>query len=276
MERTTPCNSTLSIPKILAQEYFSKPMHALARSYDLAAYDLVKLDIKGPALDLGCGNGAFGSVFCQIKGLDGLDLGMDLGPRNVRLASRRGSYKIVFQSDARSLPIRTAKIKFILCNGVLCCICPGHDLALLEVARVLETGGQFVMTVPTPNFAADLLLTRLFEHLGLHMLATLYSRRVNARNGIRKSGDLELWRKELERVGLKVEGYVHYFGGSEATWWGVLAMRPFQLFAILRYLPEFIQRLAATLTESLIRFVPRPIHPEEKNCVFLLIVARKV
>lgn len=251
-------------------------MHALARSYDLAAYDLVKLDIKRPALDLGCGNGAFASVFCRIKGLDGLDLGLDLNTKNVRLVKRRSLYKIAFQADSRALPIKTGTIRFIICNGVLCCISPGHDLALFEVARVLETGGQFAMTVPTPNFATALLLPRMFEHLGLHKLATLYCTRLNARNGIRKSGDLELWRKELERVGLKVEGYVHYFGESEATWWSVFAMRPFQLFTILRYLPEFIQRLGVTLTERLIRSVPRPIHPEEKNCVFLLIVAKKV
>ncbi len=265
-----------SISQILAQEYFSKPMHALARSCDLAAYNSVKLDIRKPALDLGCGNGGFASVFCLANGLHGIDLGTDLNSRGVQVARGRGLYSAVFQSDARALPIKTETIAFIICNGVLCTIDVGHDLALLEMARILRTDGQLVMTAPTPGYTSALLPTRLFERLGLHTLGALYSRKVNERNAHRKLEYLEWWQKELERAGLKVENYIHYFAGSEATWWSVLSMRPFQLFAIVRYLPGFIQRIATAFTERLTRSVPRSIQPEEQECGYLLIVARKL
>jgi SAM-dependent methyltransferase len=264
-----------SIPRVLAQEYFSKPMHALARSYDLAAHNLVKLDIRRPALDLGCGNGGFGSVFCSVNGLNGFDFGMDLDIRSVRLARRRGLYKIIFRSDVRTLPIKTETIEFILCSGVLCSIHPRYDLALLEIARILKSGGQLVLTLPTPGYTSALLPTRLFECLGLRKLAVLYSKQVNERNQHHKLEYLEWWQKELERAGLKIEEYVHYFAASEAAWWSILNMRPFQLFAVSRYLPGFIQRIAADFTERVTRAVPRSIQPSEQECGYLLISARK-
>jgi len=251
-------------------------MQALARSYDLAAYNLVKLDIRRPSLDLGCGNGGFGSVFCRVHGLHGFDFGMDLDNRSVRLARRRGLYKIIFRSDVRTLPIKTETIEFILCNGVLCSIHPRYDLALLEMARILKSGGQLVLTLPTPGYTSALLPTRLFEHLGLNTLAALYSRRINERNKHWRLEYLEWWQMELERAGLKIEEYVHYFAASEAAWWSILNMRPFHLFAIFRYVPGSMQRLAIALTERIVRSIPRPIQPRERECGYLLIVARKL
>jgi SAM-dependent methyltransferase len=268
--------SSTCASKILAQEYFSKPMHALFRSYDLAAYNSVNLGIAHPILDLGCGNGAFGSVFCRIHGFDGLDFGMDVSSKNVRLAQRRGHYKVVSQGDIRALPFKTGVIRSILCNAALCCVHPGYNLALQEIARILQTGGQLAMTIPTPRFTEILLPTRLFKGLGLHRLAALYARMVNHRNGHRTLEYLDVWWKELARAGLKVEHYTTYFSGSEATWWSLFAMRPFQLFAIIRYLPEFIQHFAVAFTARLIHSVPRSIHPPETEYGYLLIIARKL
>jgi hypothetical protein len=76
-------------------------------------------------------------------------------------------------------------------------------------------------------------------------------------------------------VGLKIEQHVYYFARSEAIWWSVLAMRPFQLFAVLRYLPKFVQRWSITLTERLTRSVPRAGNVNENEAGYLLITARK-
>lgn len=269
-----------SIFEVLAEEYYSKPGQGLAGLYDLVAFDLandlVSFDIRQPALDLGCGNGAFGSAFCRSLGFDGFDLGMDLKARDVREATRRGPYKFTLQSDARVIPIKTGTIRFILSHGVLCCIHPGHELALLEVARILETGGQFVMTVPTPGWTSALFPTRLFEFLGFQKLARFYSRKTDERNGHRVLQNLEAWRKDLESVDLKIESYIQFTTKSETAWWGVLNMRPFQVFAVFRYLPGFMQRLAVGITKRLLNYVSTLTHPDEKECGFLLIVARKV
>jgi SAM-dependent methyltransferase len=267
---------TDNIPRILAQEYFSKPMHALFRAFDLAAYDLIQLDIRPPVLDLGCGNGSFGSIFSRVHELNGLDFGLDLDFKGVRLANQRKEYYSVLQTDVRDLPIKSGSIGSVLSNGVLCCVRPGHDLALAEAARILTPGGQYLMTVPTPDFTANLLPKRLFERLGLRRLIVWYSNGMNKRNGHRTLQDFEKWRRELENVGLKVENHLHYFSASEAKWWSITAMRPFQLFAILRYLPRFIQRVAVSPTEWFVRHVAGHNHTQEQKYGYLLIAARKV
>jgi SAM-dependent methyltransferase len=264
------------LASILAREYFSKPMQALARAFELRAYDAVKLDFQHPALDLGCGTGAFGAVFCGYKGLDGLEFGAELTFKDLQQAKRRPLYKMTFQAEAQALPIKTGTLKFILCNGVLCCIYPGYDVALNEVARVLQTGGQFVMTVPTPRFTSALLPNRLFETLGFNSLAEWYCQRINARLGHRKLEDLASWRRQLALVGLRVENSEFYFTKSETTWWSVFATRPFQLFSLARYFPRSVQRLALIATTTLLRILPKPTHWGEDECGYLIVVAKKV
>jgi SAM-dependent methyltransferase len=261
--------------KILADEYFSKPAQALFRSYDLRSYDSVKLNIQSPVLDLGCGNGAFGSVFSRVYELGGLNLGLDLDFKGIQFARRRGLYDSLSSADIRALPINTESIGFVFSNSVLCCIHPGHELALAEVARILVPGGQFVMTVPTPEFTDNLVPKRLFDRLGLHRLSVWYSNGMNKRNGHRKLQGFEVWQKELEQVGFTVEDHLCYFVSSEAFWWSLMAMRPFQLCALFRYLPKIVQRTASLLTELLLRYVTSFNPSDYKNCGFLLIVATK-
>jgi trans-aconitate methyltransferase len=112
----------------LSKEYFAKPMHWLFRTFELIAYSKVNLDIRRPILDLGCGTGAFGQVFCNFKDLSQIDLGTDLNLRCVRLVSRRSVYALVFQSDARAIPIKTNASRFVLCNGTISTIEPCNSL----------------------------------------------------------------------------------------------------------------------------------------------------
>ena len=264
------------ISQIVAREYFAKPMHALFKFLELAAYDVTNVDISHPALDLGCGIGSFGSILCQFKGCGGFAIGSDLRIDNVRHSSRRrGTYRTVLQSDARALPIRTGTLKFVLCSCVLHGISPGYDLALSEIGRVLAPGGTLAMTVATPQFTTALLPTRWLNHLGLRELAGLYCRKVNDRNGHKTLADVSKWQQELERAGLEVEKLTHYFSGNEAAWWSVLAMRPFQLCAIFRYFPRYVQRIAVSMIRKLLQQVPSSVRLQGELSGFLLIIAKK-
>ncbi len=263
------------IIRIAAQEYFAKPMHALFKSLELAAYDLTNLDVSHPALDLGCGIGSFGSVFCEFKGLSGFEIGSDLRIHNVRQSSGRGTYRMVLQSDARALPIKTGTLKFILCSSVLHGISPGYDLALAEIGRVLAPGGRLGMSVATPRFTTALLANKWLNHLGFQRLAASYSRRTNVRNGHQALGYLTTWQQAIERVGLELERHIYYFSSNEAAWWSLLALRPVQIFATFRYLPYFMQRFTVCVIEKFIRNISAPVCSDEKDCGYLLIVAKK-
>jgi SAM-dependent methyltransferase len=260
-----------SIPRVLAQEYFSKPMHALARSYDLAA--------QRSTWGVGMGDSPLSSAASMglMDSTSGWILTTEASGWQGDGVSTRSFFDRMFEPcplKQRQLNLSSV-IEFILCSGVLCSIHPRYDLALLEIARILKSGGQLVLTLPTPGYTSALLPTRLFECLGLRKLAVLYSKQVNERNQHHKLEYLEWWQKELERAGLKIEEYVHYFAASEAAWWSILNMRPFQLFAVFRYLPRFIQRIATDFTERVTRAVPRSIQPAEQECGYLLISVRK-
>jgi SAM-dependent methyltransferase len=263
------------LSRLLAREFVAKPMHALFRSWDFAALHGARLDAGSPTLDFGCGDGSFGAVFCLSRGIARLDYGFDVRATSVRHARLRGAHGLVFRSDARSVPMGSASVRFVLCNGVLCCISPGHETALLEIARILTPGGQLLMTVPTPAFTDGLVPTRVLLRLGLRGLATRYVNAVNRRHGHQCLQGLSAWRAELERVGMQVEHHTHFLSPTQAAWWSILAMRPFQVFAVLRYVPQRLREWVARGLEWIIRRAPGSSPLRDGQGGYLLILARK-
>ena len=260
---------------IVSEQYFAKPMHAVFRADELAAYTAASLDLAHPMLDLGCGKGEFGAAFARLMGIRLIDFGMDLTPNYVRRANGTGLYGSVIRGDATRLPFGDESMGFVVSNGVLCCIPRSDRSPVDEIARVLRPGAQAVVTVPTPQFADLLAPSRWFRRVGLSSMGAWYGERSNLRHGHRRLESLEAWRHEFESAGLLIEDVVFFFTGEVATWWSILAMRPFQLLSALRFAPRGAQRGAAAVTRRCIDRMHSDVSRTGQGRGYMLLLARK-
>src|SRR4051794_4325433 len=75
---------------------------AMWRASELAA--LSGLKVRGPVLDIGCGNGMIASMIFT----DPVDVGIDLWPNRLTKALARGAYRAVRPANAAALPFGDA------------------------------------------------------------------------------------------------------------------------------------------------------------------------
>lgn len=103
-------------------------------------------------LDVGCGTGPYLRRLAPM-GLNGI--GLDISEEMLGEARRRGgNLHALVQGDARFLPFKPRSFEAVLMARVLSHI--GElDIALSEVARVLRSGGVFVLTDVHPNHAYE-------------------------------------------------------------------------------------------------------------------------
>ena len=120
-------------------------------------------------LDVGVGDGHFGSILFP----QGVDAGVDPSAESVEEARRRGVYGELRVASACALPYPDSAFRSVLSNCVLEHI-PDLDAALSEIARVLEPGGFFAFTVPSPNYERFLLGYSIPQALRLGALARAY------------------------------------------------------------------------------------------------------
>jgi SAM-dependent methyltransferase len=101
-------------------------------------------------LDIGCGEG---QVARRIAGLGAEVVGLDPAPSQLREARARGNGPHYVRARAEALPCRNGAF-----DAVLLCLALEHvdafDVAIHEVARVLENGGRFVLLLSHPLLQA--------------------------------------------------------------------------------------------------------------------------
>jgi SAM-dependent methyltransferase len=176
-----------------------------------------EIELPGPVLDLGCGDGHFASVTYDHP----LEIGLDPSEKPMREAQARGAYRLLVQADGASMPFKDGAFASALSNSVLEHI-PHLDDVLVELSRVLKPGAPFVFTVPNPGYEALLSVPDLLGKIRLRSLARAYqnwfmrmSRTVNLLN---EDG----WLQKLQVAGFHVEKTLRYFSPSalRALEWG--------------------------------------------------------
>src|SRR5512141_2542755 len=91
------------------------------------------LELPGPVLDLGCGDGHFTSVAFDHP----LDVGLDPWWEPLLEARSRSAYRMLVRSDGAKMPFEDGYFASVVSNSVLEHI-PHLDQVLVEVSRVIR------------------------------------------------------------------------------------------------------------------------------------------
>jgi SAM-dependent methyltransferase len=145
-ERRASHDEILAAFDELSDIYAHVPPLIMWRAWELAAYRHFQL--RGPVLDLGCGDGRF---FRRAWG-DALDVvGVDAEAGVVDAVGKTGLYREVLHASADSLPFDDASFASVFAN---CSVehMDELDSVLAEVARVLAPGGIFLLSVISDKF----------------------------------------------------------------------------------------------------------------------------
>ncbi len=166
------------------------------------------LDIVGPVLDIGSGDGHFASIAYDQP----ITVGIDLRSDELHEAAARGHevYHSVARADATALPFGDGTFETVISNCVIEHI-PDNATVLKEIARVLRPGGTFATTLPSEHFGEFLLGSTLLRQIGLPRQAHAYGRFFNQISHHHHIEPPCVWRDRLGAVGLEVVDEQYYF-----------------------------------------------------------------
>lgn len=176
--------------------------------------------IRRPILDVGCGEGIFGSI---VFGQNSLDVGLEIDDSLVEAASATGTYQQVVLGNGSEFPLNTGYFASVFSNSVIEHI-DELDSVLAEIARVLEPMGLFVATVPSSTLAEGLYFKRRLSSLGLTALANAYALAVNRKLHHVNLHNADGWRARLSNVGLDLIEATPYLGVLAVEAWDKLSV----------------------------------------------------
>jgi len=170
----------------------------------------------GRGLDLGCGDGLLTRIILQLVGKREL-VGIDPDPAELAQAEATGIYSALHRAGGATVPESDASFDWVLSNSVLEHI--DHlEPVLAEVARLLRPNGEFVFTVPGPDFHACLRGALLPG-----VSRDVYLRRLDDRLAHRRYWDLSDWESELMANGMSIISTVSYLDAAQVRRWESMA-----------------------------------------------------
>ncbi|MCL4558866.1 MAG: class I SAM-dependent methyltransferase [Deltaproteobacteria bacterium] len=197
------------------KRYPTIPSFALWRAVELRVLNKGTGRLDRPLLDLGCGDGSFGSLFFTDTKVDE---GIDNDRDSVELASKVSVYEKVRLMDACSMSFPDEGFKTVFSNCVFEHI-PCYKDAVKEVYRVLQRHGMFVLTVPSENYHRYLYHYKNYIRMGREDKAQEYIKKNDLRHAHYYYMSPEQWRELLSGTGFK-EIEISYYLPEEtfSTW----------------------------------------------------------
>lgn len=188
---------------------------ALLRAVEARFYQDVEL--PGPVLDVGCGDGHFASIAFDYP----LDIGMDPWWSPLGEAAGRKPYKLLVQAEGHDTPFPSAFFGSAISNSVLEHI-PDLEPVLTEVARVLKPGAPFYFCVPNHNFLSSLAVGRIFDRMRLKSAGDSYRSFFNRIARHYHCDSPEVWKGRLGNCGFEVVQWWHYYSPAamQVSEWG--------------------------------------------------------
>jgi SAM-dependent methyltransferase len=169
---------------------------------------------SGHGLDLGCGDGHIMAIIFEYAGKRDM-VGVDIDDQETAMARGRNLYREVVTTGADHLPFPDSHFDFVFSNSVLEHIEP-IEKTLREVGRVLRRHGQFLFTVPGPDFRACLRGSLFADR-------EAYLRSVDARCAHLRYWSESEWAGHLRDAGLDLVHQHGYLAENEVQRWESIA-----------------------------------------------------
>lgn len=208
-------------------EYARQAPLALALERALECRLLAAYALERPVLDIGCGDGLFAETLYGSGA--GIDYGLDIDLAECARARRRDVYTRVINADAGAIPLADATVRTVLANSTLEHLPRLHEV-LRETARVLASGGELYVTLPTDRFAQYANLYRLLQTLRLHRAAEWFRRFYDRFWRHYHYHAPDQWARLLEAAGFHIEEVIEYDSPSRCALHDVLVPFAFPAF----------------------------------------------
>lgn len=198
--------------------YPFQPATALWRATEIAV--LVKSGLpQGRGLDVGCGDGHLTGIVLEHLEHGGARevVGFDPDPAEIELARATGLYRELICCGGDKVPLPDGSFDWALSNSVLEHI-PDVRPVLAETARLLRAGGEFVFTVPAPDFHRLLRGPIAGKRDRAAYLAELDRRLAHF-----YYWDVAQWTRELGAVGLEVTQTKPYLNRPQTRRWEAIS-----------------------------------------------------
>lgn len=232
------------------KQRYSHPSIYFFRAIEINAIREVcpDIELKNPALDLGCGDGFIASALFD----EPFDFGLDNGEaKDVKTAIDTKRYGNVLIESAEKISLPDENLEFLFSNCVLEHI-PPIDPVLSEISRVLKKGGKFIFTVPSPNYGDYLYLTNILKSVGLGFLSQYYATKRNKLLNHFHCYDHEEWKIRLKRYGIKIILHRYYLSKKALMLWDKMALQCFLGRSIGGNSEKFVSRRYAKIIEELV------------------------
>ena len=164
------------------------------------------VDLPGPTLDLGCGDGHFAQMTFGRK----IDVGIDPWWNPLKKSVRSDAYDVVLQGVGDNMPFPDKSFASAFSNSVLEHI-PDIQPVLNETGRVLQQNGRFLITMPSQFFTQELGGAQWFEKMGMDGMADRYRKFFNGIARHEHTDGPEVWAARLAQAGFAIERWQYYF-----------------------------------------------------------------
>ncbi len=244
---------------------------AMLRAVEARFYQDVEL--PGPTLDLGCGDGDFAEIAFERR----LEVGLDPWAEPLAEAHQRGVYQGLVRADAARMPFPSGYFASAVSNSVLEHI-PHLDQVILETGRVMKPGGMFYFCVPNHNFNPNLWGASFFRSLGFSGLQKSYTHLYDRVARHQHLDSPETWQARLEKAGFEIIRSWHYFSPDalHVLEWGHIFGLPSLFVKKITGRWHLVQSSwNFAITRRLVqRFYDEPVPQPSGTCTFY--TARKV
>ncbi|MEO8745557.1 MAG: class I SAM-dependent methyltransferase [Candidatus Dormiibacterota bacterium] len=197
------------------QVYPFQPATALWRAVEIA--QVVEHGVpEGRGVDLGCGDGLLTRIVLEEVGRRNV-VGVDPDASEAAHAEDLGIYSAVHTVGGDMVPEPDGSFDWVLSNSVLEHI-DQIEPVLAEVGRLLRPGGEFIFTVPGPDFHAC-----LRGPLLPGASRDAYLRHLDSRVAHRRYWGRSEWQNALSPTGLSVVDATPYLGVGQVRRWESIA-----------------------------------------------------